>query len=214
MRYIVLSVLIVSQWATSTAQTLPERPVQYSLKAGVNLSTLTGGICNDAMCVRDFTRKIGPLVGVSLTARASTVFSLSTELYFTEKGARGEELYHGNTWQWTVTERYLELQVLGVVSPRRRSGGAALRFVFGPAVGLKLLDRTAYEVAETGETGGWQSSPESFSWSVVLGGSVDFRFAGLPLSLDLRYLLGRTARDRAGEVKDRALSVIFGYRFR
>lgn len=192
-----LLVLLVITSATLFAQTEPTRGVRFGVKAGINIANLT-------IKSEDLEGSPGPLLGIAggvfATIPGGAGFSVQPELQYLGLGAKEKGT------EAKIMLNYLALPILAKYS-LEDAGFAAY---IGPQISYLLSAKT--------KVGGVSEDTKSDTKSTDVSGIIGVEYflpAGLGLSA--RYQLGLTniakGADAGGSVKNKALTITFGYRF-
>lgn len=194
---------------------------QFSLKGGINLVDFFGEGVEEA------DRRPRLAGGAAVEILAIGPFALAPEIYYAQKGAerlRQRLIEEGSA---TVSLSYVEIPVLvrfNLPFGRRVRPYLAAGPVFGWRVDCSIT-----AIAQSGTTeqdcddllGGQErleAKLRSYERGLMAGAGLSFEvFRGLgAITLDARYAWGLTRlsdEEGAPEIRNRALSVILGYRF-
>jgi hypothetical protein len=155
--------------------------VQFGIKAGGNMSTITGA---DAQNIETTLKhKVGFVAGVFVAFNMGSVFTLQIEGLYTMKGVDGTYFDPDTSTAYNekLSANYVEIPLLlkfriptPLVSP----------FVFlGPAVGFKLSEKVTM-LGETSTTAGFFKKND---YGAIFGGGLNI---GSHFQLDVRYSMG------------------------
>lgn len=177
------------------------------LKAGVNLANFHG---DD---VEDHKSKIGFCGGGFIAFGLGKVVVIQPELLYSQKGAKWEEEFIGETWKLTYKFNYLEVPVfVKMIMPVQ--GKVKPNLFLGPYFGILITDpRGKVEIDGTTMEDDIEGVKDT-DFGVVFGGGIDFELGKGKIVFDVRYSLGLTTLDEEdADVKNNVFSFLLGYSF-
>lgn len=145
--------LILTIASIITTQTFAQT---YSIKAGLNLSTIIGSLGGHTYNNNQKKAKFGPLLGAMVEFPISKIFSIETGMLISTKGYKvdynyEEDLTHETTnYKSTLTLYYLNIPLTAKAS--FNLGGIKAHGAFGPYFGLGLYGKGKDETTRNGET--------------------------------------------------------------
>lgn len=207
MKKVILTVAAIFAFGFANAQ-----EVKYGVKAGLNLSTLTGDV-EDVKSLAGF--HAGGFVEIKLMDK----FAIQPELLYSTQGAKSEYSISEDGFIGRGEEKvklgYLNLPVMAkyFVAP-------GFSIEAGPQVGFLLSAKNEYDYSvsgfgitesESGETD-IKDSTESIDFSLNVGAGYEFN---QNIFVQARYNFGLTnvAKDTDGSIKNGVVQVSIGYKF-
>ena len=210
MKKIILSVAAMLTFGFVNAQ-----EVDFGVKAGVNIASITGDI-------EDAEAKIGFHIGGFAEIKISEKFSVQPELLFSTQGAKGEEKYSENGFTYDYSEKInLSYITIPVMAKLYVAEGFSLEA--GPQIGFLMSAKNKVEGSTT--SGGIVISESEEVDIKDQANTVDFGLNfGLGykftenLSAGARYNLGLSDINKevdgyAGSIKNSVIQVSIGYSF-
>lgn len=207
MKKLILTVAAVFAFGFANAQ-----EVKYGVKAGLNLSTLTGDI-EDVKSLAGF--HAGGFVEIKLMDK----FAIQPELMYSTQGAKSEYTFSESGFVVDAEEKvklgYINLPIMAkyFVAP-------GFTIEAGPQVGFLLSAKNEYDYSASGfgmtesESGenDIKDDTESIDFGFNVGAGYEFTEN---IFVQARYNFGLTniAKDVDGDIKNGVLQVSVGYKF-
>lgn len=187
----------------AVTELIPSPARAQEIKAGFSASTISFQPENNSPELSQVERSTGFVVGVSFLLATNRIGGYQIEALLHQKGARNLLRFDDH-----LRLTYLEIPVLLHIDLARR-GPRAIFLVGGAAPAFNV--HASYE--DEGVTEEVTSDIEDFDVGLVVGGGVELR----RLTVEARYTWGlrRAFQDSEleGAFKNRALTVMAGYRF-
>ncbi len=184
--------------STAKAQT---SGVGVGVKAGMNSSTLAGPLITKA------TQLTGVTGGLFVSGAIGQMAGFQVEALLSQKGAKEVD----GRDQSKVRITYLDVPLLLCIGSMGNKNSAGAHVFLGPTIGLKLNSSATYNGAALTE---WKDSELSgLDLGLTFGAGATFGQFGL----DARYTVGMRSVDSGtnpDDVKNRAFSLMLGYRFK
>ncbi|CAC9974126.1 PorT family protein [Flavobacterium sp. WLB] len=200
MKKIMFTVTAVMAFAFSNAQ-----EVKFGVKAGVNLTTLTGDI-------EEASSKVGFHVGGFAEIKLSDKFSIQPEVLYSTQGAKekGEFEFNGDVYDVEMNYKlaYINVPVLAKYYVAEKFSLEA-----GPQIGFLVSAKGKATVLGNSEEDDIKDGFESIDFGVDFGAGYDFTEN---LSVGLRYNLGlaNLAKDAEDyKINNSVFSLSVGYKF-
>ena len=146
----------------------------YSIKAGLNLSTISGNLGEQTYNNNQKKVKFGPLLGATVALPISQIFSLETGLLISTKGYKvkynhEDTLMHKTTnYKNTLALYYLDIPLTAKAS--FSLCGIKAHGAFGPYFGLGIYGNGKDETTRNGET---ETSVYKCYWGINTYNQVD-----------------------------------------
>jgi hypothetical protein len=205
---------MVAAPAAMQAQGGMTKKTTFGIMGGLNLAKLDGDdVPSDA------ENRVGFLIGGFMTYPLAQMFSLQTELYYTQKGVKfavsDPDL---GDFELQLKPNYFEIPVLGRLDFSNSTGDMGFHVLGGPAFAFKAGCRVSVESGSDEASSDCDDDDsanevKSFDWGVMFGGGLDFKMMERTLTLGVRYNLGMTDLREEGDAKHRVLSFILGVGF-
>ncbi len=157
--------------------------LSFGGKAGVNLSTLSGSDVEDAKMKVGF--HVGGLVQVPITES----FIFQPELVFSTQGAKFEETYMDETYEYKMNTSYINVPLLA-----KYQTGSGFFAETGPQFGL-LMSAKAKGEGESTDIKEYYKKLD-FAWAIGAGFKMQNN-----LGIDVRYNLGLSKLPDEGDEK-------------
>jgi hypothetical protein len=189
------------------AVSLASARITGGLKAGMNLANIHGDDIEDSKF------KVGFCGGGFVAFGLGKVVVIQPELLYSQKGAKWQEEYIGETGKVTFKFNYLEMPVfIKMIVPVQ--GKVKPSFFLGPYFGIMITGpRGELEVDGTTIEEDLEGVKDT-DFGVVFGGGLDFVLGKGKIVFDVRYGLGLTTLDEEGaDVKNNVFSFLVGYSF-
>ncbi|WP_318640974.1 porin family protein [Flavobacterium ardleyense] len=210
MKKIILSVAAMLTFGFVNAQ-----EVEFGVKAGVNIASITGD-------VEDVSAKIGFHIGGFAEIKISEKFSVQPELLFSTQGAKSEYTYNEGGFTEKSTDK-LNLNYINIPVMAKLYVAEGFSLEAGPQIGFLMSSKTKSDYTITG--GGMDINESVEVDSKEFTNTVDFGLNfGLGykftenLSAGARYNLGlsdinKEVDGEALSVKNSVIQVSIGYSF-
>lgn len=183
--------------------------MQAGLKAGVNISNLSGDDAGSP------DSKTGFAFGGFFMYQFSPMFAIQPEAYYTMKGATDKMDFEGTTVDLTYTLDYIEIPVLfKFIIPVQGSGVKPAIFA-GPFLGINTTAKIKAEFQGQSQEEDLTDT-KSTEFGLQFGGGIGFPVGKGELGVDIRYILGlSTIDDSADEadVKNNVININLYYGF-
>jgi outer membrane protein with beta-barrel domain len=188
--------------------------IAFGPKIGVNVTTID---TNEPDIEQLDDAKAGLAVGGFVDIGITNRFSIQPEVLYSQRGGKGRITEEGETFDATLTLDYVEIPILAKFN--FAATGRVRPFVFtGPVPAFNTRAKVKGEAVVEGTDVDVEEDIDEevkggdFGW--VLGGGVEIR----GFTIDVRYNWGlvdinEDPADIEGQVKNRAFSVLFGYRW-
>ncbi len=179
--------------------------LQYGLKAGLNIASLSGDE------VDDLDSRMGLAVGGYLSVPVAPSFSIQPELLYSMKGA--SDSFAGV--DVTLKLDYLEIPVLAKYTFGLPGAPVKPSIFAGPALGLKLSSKVKVEGFGESEEEDLEDVKDT-DFGLVFGAGLAFNLGSNSVGVDVRYNLGLTSIDDTGEgfdVKNNVISLMVSFGF-
>jgi len=207
MKKVFLTVAAIFAMGVANAQ-----EIKFGVKAGLNLSTLTGD-AEDAKSLLGF--HVGGLAEFKITDK----FSVQPELLFSLQGAKTEYDYNDG-FNSASAEEKLRLGYINVPVMAKFYVAPGFSLEAGPQVGFNVTAKNHYDYrfTEFGETvtesgkDDYKDAVETVDFAMNFGAGYEFT---QNVFVQARYSLGLTniAKDSDADVKNGVLQVSVGYKF-
>ena len=192
---------------TIAASLASAQRITGGLKAGMNLANLHGDDIEDSKF------KIGFCGGGFVAFGLGKVVVIQPELLYSQKGAKREGEFMGETWKATYKFNYLEMPVfIKMIVPVE--GKVKPNFFLGPYFGIMITDPRGELKVDGTTTEEDMEGVKDTDFGVVFGSGLDFVLGKGKIVFDVRYGLGLTTLDEeGGDAKNNAFSFLLGYSF-
>jgi Outer membrane protein beta-barrel domain len=179
--------------------------IHAGVKGGMTVANMSADPSDSELADSRSGMALGGWVGIPL---GMTPFTIQPEALFTMKG--DSEASGGVTG--TMKLDYIEIPVLAKASFLPAAAAKPSLF-FGPALAYNLSAKSTMEGSGTSAELDVKDSMKSVDFSLVVGGGVEFPFAGgaKSLGIDLRYTHGLTNTidgDTGAEAKNKTISIM------
>ena len=172
--------------------------ISYGVKAGLNISKLTGDADTDS--------RMAPYFGGFMNYEMSDKFSLQPELVVSMEGGKDEEseTYEGKTYSYDATYKLTFLNI-PILAKYKVANGLSL--MAGPQLGFKMSGKAEVEDEEA------DMDMKGMNLSLALGAGYSLESG---LGFDLRYNLGLSNLydgEGDGEFKVNTIQIGVNYKF-
>jgi hypothetical protein len=186
----------------------------FGVKLGANFASMAGDDVTS-----EFGSRTGLVLGGLARYQVTDLFSVQPELLYSQKGASFSETFLGETIEGDIRLDYLEVPLLLVVNVPVGAPELRPTIHVGPTFAFELNCTISYSgFGESGtEDCGDDDDRRKLDVGLGLGGGLDIGFGAGVLMIEARYTMGLQTLDTGNnpdDVKNRAWSVTFGYRFR
>jgi hypothetical protein len=187
--------------------------VTFGVKAGANFATLAG---DD---VTDVDSRTGLVLGGLLVYDISELLAIQPELLYSQKGGSFSETLGGETVSGTLKLDYVEVPLLLRLSVPAGSPDLRPSLHAGPTFAFEVSCKVSFTAFGDSGTEDCEDDGDrrKFDPGLGLGGGLDVAFLAGTLMIEGRYTMSLRTLDASGDeadVKNRAWSLTFGYRFR
>ena len=183
--------------------------MQAGLKAGVNISNLSGDDAGSP------DSKTGFAFGGFFVYQFSPMFAIQPEAYYTMKGATDKMDFEGTTVDLTYTLDYIEIPVLFKFLIPIQGSGVKPAIFAGPFLGINTTAKVKAEFNGQSQEDDITDT-KSTEFGLQFGGGIGFPVGKGELGVDIRYILGlSTIDDSADEadVKNNVININLYYGF-
>ena len=183
--------------------------MQAGLKAGVNISNLSGDDAGSP------DSKTGFAFGGFFMYQFSPMFAIQPEAYYSMKGATDKMDFQGTTVDLTYTLDYIEIPVLFKFLIPIQGSGVRPAIFAGPFLGINTTAKVKAEYDGQSQEEDIEDT-KSTEFGLQFGGGIGFPVGKGELGVDIRYILGlSTVDDSADEadVKNNVINVNLYYGF-
>ena len=183
--------------------------MQAGLKAGVNISNLSGDDAGSP------DSKTGFAFGGFFMYQFSPMFAIQPEAYYTMKGATDKMDFEGTTVDLTYTLNYIEIPVLFKFLIPIQGSGVKPAIFAGPFLGINTTAKVKAEFNGQSQEDDITDT-KSTEFGLQFGGGIGFPVGKGELGVDIRYILGlSTIDDSADEadVKNNVININLYYGF-
>ncbi len=183
--------------------------MQAGLKAGVNISNLSGDDAGSP------DSKTGFAFGGFFMYQFSPMFAIQPEAYYTMKGATDKMDFQGTTVDLTYTLDYIEIPVLFKFLIPIQGSGVKPAIFAGPFLGINTTAKVKAEFDGQSQEDDLTDT-KSTEFGLQFGGGIGFPVGKGELGVDIRYILGlSTIDDSADEadVKNNVININLYYGF-
>jgi len=183
--------------------------MQAGLKAGVNISNLSGDDAGSP------DSKTGFAFGGFFMYQFSPMFAIQPEAYYTMKGATDKMDFEGTTVDLTYTLDYIEIPVLFKFLIPIQGSGVKPAIFAGPFLGINTTAKVKAEFNGQSQEDDITDT-KSTEFGLQFGGGIGFPVGKGELGVDIRYILGlSTIDDSADEadVKNNVININLYYGF-
>jgi len=167
------------------------------VKLGLNLANISGSDASD-----DAKMNLGVALGGYGTFTVNEAFAIQPEVLYSQKGSKEGDVYFNLS--------YLDIPVLAKWTPAVQ--GEVKPFLFaGPSIGLLL----SAEAEMDGDTMDMKDNTSGLDLGLVIGAGADMVINGHKINGDIRYDMGLSTLDDAGDAKiyNSVISLMVGYGF-
>ena len=210
---VLLALGITVASAAPAAAQMSDWPI--TLKAGINFSNLSVDDDLEELGI-DPNGRSGLLAGVSFSKPIRDAFSVQVEALITQKGAKVDNFdFFGSELKARIN--YFEIPILGRYT-YHLNDRSDVHLLAGPSLSFKISDTQELDDEELDDDEG-AVDVASFDFGFVIGAALELR---QKWTVDLRYTFGLSNVNGGSfdfpsdivEVKNRALSISVGYRFK
>jgi outer membrane immunogenic protein len=178
------------------------------IKLGINFSGIAGSEVSD-----EWKRKGGIAAGGFLVFGISESFAIQPEILISQKGAKYESINNGEVLKTWFNLTFIEIPVLAnFYIPMNSRTKFHPCFFTGPFLGLKIRGKSRTEWR--GEiTESEIEDSKRMEFGLIFGAGTSFILGPGKMAVDIRYSWSLTSILKNQEVKNNALSILFGYSF-
>lgn len=183
--------------------------MQAGLKAGVNISNLSGDDAGSP------DSKTGFAFGGFFMYQFSPMFAIQPEAYYTMKGATDKMDFQGTTVDLTYTLDYIEIPVLFKFLIPIQGSGVKPAIFAGPFLGINTTAKVKAEFDGQSQEDDLTDT-KSTEFGLQFGGGIGFPVGKGELGVDIRYILGLSTIDDSAEeadVKNNVININLYYGF-
>ena len=183
--------------------------MQAGLKAGVNISNLSGDDAGSP------DSKTGFAFGGFFMYQFSPMFAIQPEAYYTMKGATEKMDFQGTTVDLTYTLDYIEIPVLFKFLIPIQGSGVKPAIFAGPFLGINTTAKVKAEFDGQSQEEDLTDT-KSTEFGLQFGGGIGFPVGKGELGVDIRYILGLSTIDDSAEeadVKNNVININLYYGF-
>ena len=201
----VLSMLVLaSASANAQSSALPMPPRRFGITLGANSATYSGNELGDV------SRRTGLLAGVLAVLPFSPTIAFEPEIAYSMKGANASDSSQPG-FSGSVTMGYLQIPALVRFELAAATVGPKPFIYAGPALAFKTsctFEVHGPGISDSSSCNDAEGNVNSTDFSLIGGAGIAFNMGGRTVGLAARYDYGLSNVSKAGDLKNRVLSIL------